>query len=205
MFKEVSIYTLMPDLFRIINANNKTVENYLNVFYDGSSNTLKSPLSTTGSIKGSRGEFVTVVADSLIVKKQYTNMYENITTTNYDWYNAYANGITVLRDPSTWDPSIAGDFKYIDVDKPYYKVYANNNVGLKCTVVSQMVELIIDPSGNDIFTVLLDPSGSTYTTSTSITPGESVTLICTGYDPSAGSTWTVMNTSGGGAKSWNIL
>ena len=33
-FKEISIYTLIPEIYKIINDNNTTISNYFDVFYD---------------------------------------------------------------------------------------------------------------------------------------------------------------------------
>jgi hypothetical protein len=198
-FKEISIYTLIPEIYKIINYNNDVVKNYVGSFYDGSINLLKAPLSTTGSINAAKGEFTTVVTDNLIVKKQYSNLYENVTTSNYDWYNTYISGYTMLRDASKWE--VAG-FKYLDVDKPYYKIQSGDDVAPRCSNLSQVVELFIDdPSAINICRILLDPSGNEYTTQYA-SEGENVKLICVAYDASYGSRWVVMGTSGAGAKAW---
>lgn len=198
-FKEISIYTLIPELYKIINYNNQVIQDYVSIFYDGSLNYLKTPLITTGSVKGATGEFTTLVVDNLIIKKQYTNLYENITTADYEWYNTYVSGYTVLRDASRWE---VNGFKYVDVDKPYYKILSSDDVAPRCPKLSQVVEFFIDdPSSNNVCRILLDPSGNEYTVQYA-TKGESVKLICTSYDVSRGSSWIVMATSGGGAKSW---
>jgi len=200
--KEISIYTLIPESFKILNDNNTVINNYLDLFYDGSLNLLKSPLSTTGNIKGAKGEFTTVVTDNLVVKKQYTNLYENTTTSNYDWYNTYVSGYTVLRDASVWEvPS----FKYIDVDKPYYKIHSDAAVAPRCANLSQIVELFIDdPSSNNICQILLDPCGNMITIQYA-SKGENVKLICVNYDVSYGSSWVVMAAEGKGSKSWTTI
>jgi len=201
-FKEISIYTLIPEISKIITYNNTVISNQFDLFYDENLNLLKVPLSTTGSIKGASGEFTTLITDNLIVKKQYTNLYENSTTLNYDWYNTYVSGYTVLRDPSHGEVT---SFKYIDVNKPYYKIQSSDNVAPRCSTVSQIVEILIDDaSTSNICKILLDPSGNLYTTQYA-TKGESVSLICTEYDSSHGSTWIVMNTNGGGSKSWTTV
>ena len=198
-FKEISIYTMIPEIYKIINENNQTISNYLDVFYDGSLNLVKVPLSTTGSIKGATGEFTTVVTDNLIVKKQYTNLYQNVTTSNYDWYNTYISGYTVLRNASSGE--VAG-FGYVDVDKPYYKIHSDDAVAPRCSNLSQVVEFFIDdPSTSNVCQILLDPCGNIYTTQYA-SEGENVSLICTAYDASRGSTWVVMEVNGKGDKSW---
>lgn len=200
IYQEISIYTLIPEFYKIINRNNSSFQTYINSFYDGSVNLLKSPLTTTGSVKGSKGEFTTLVTDNLVVKKQYTNIYENSTTSNYDWYNTYVNGVTLTRDPSTWE--VIG-WPYLDVDKPYYKLTSSNpKAAPRCSTVSQMVEFIFSSTdASTEFSVLLDPSGNKYNV-THVSNGESVSLINVKYDVSYGSTWVVTNMSGAGTKTW---
>jgi hypothetical protein len=202
IYKEISIYTMIPDLCKIVNSNNASIERYIGLFYDGSTATVKTPVTTSGTIKGAKGEFVSVVTDNLIVKRQFTNMYENVTTSNLDWYNTFKSGVTLYRDPSTYENA---GYDYIDVNKAYYKVYADSSVALRCNNLSQVVELIIDASGSGQFNLLLDPSGSTYTVTGTISPGENVTLINVAYDASYGSSWVVMSSNGSGTKTLNII
>jgi hypothetical protein len=129
-------------------------------------------------------------------------MYENVTTSNLDWYNTFKSGVTLYRDHSTYENA---GYDYIDVNKAHYKVYADSSIALRCNNLSQMVELIIDASGSGQFNLLLDPSGSTYTVSGAISPGENVTLINVSYDASFGSSWVVMSSNGSGTKTLNII
>jgi len=202
IYKEISIYTLIPEYYKIANSNNAAFETFISNFFDASLNLLKVPLNTTGNIKASKGEFTNVVTDNLIVKKQYTNLYENITTSNYDWYNTYVSDFAVLRSPDT-SLGESVHFSYIDVDKPYYKIKSDANVAPRSSNLSQIVEIIVDASGGTC-TVLLDPSGNAYRT-TSASPGESVTIINTKYDASLGSYWVVKDTNGRGTKSWVVV
>lgn len=202
IYKEITVYTLIPELARIINSNNASIERYINVFYDGSLGIIRSPLTTSGTVKSTKGEFVSVVTDNLIVKRQFTNMYDNVTTSNLDWFNTYKSGVTIYRDPSTYENS---GYSYIDVNRAYYKVYADSSVALRSNELSRIVELIIDASGSGAFNLLLDPSGSTYTVSGTMSPGENVTLMNVAYDASYGSSWVVMSSNGSGTKTINIV
>jgi len=192
--KKISLTTLMPEFPAIYEYNNNIIENYLDVIYNEETGVVIVPVNTSGRIKGATGEFVTTITDNLIVKSQYTNLYDNITTADYSWYTAYIGADTVLRDPSTWENAY---FKYIDVNKPYYKVnnndpILNGNIALKSETVSQIVELIFNgTSPTNPFIILLDPnSGLTYDIAAVDSSYQWLSLICIGYNASIGSTWT---------------
>ena len=49
---QISLKTLIPQLPKIFNDNFQSVENYISVFYDGSTGILIKPVNTTGRVKG---------------------------------------------------------------------------------------------------------------------------------------------------------
>jgi len=190
------ITTIVPQVPKIMNDNFQAVENYINVFYDGSSGVLLKPVNTTGRIKGTTGEFVNVVVDNLTVKNQYTNLYDNITTADYQYYDMVVNDNTILRDPCTdatyWPYENYSGYKVIDVNQPYYKITNEFPLFLKNENLSQVVGLHLDSSlvGSDYFTILMDPcAGTTYSVEYSQAGKAYIELIAIDYDASWGTTW----------------
>ncbi len=195
--------TFIPEYPKIINGNFASVSRYVDVFYDGSLGILTKPLNTTGRVKGARGEFVTVVVDNLIVKNQFTNLFDNNTTADYNFYKLYIDPAVQPRDPCTasdfWPAEYAGN-KYIDVNKPYYKI---QNIGeyyvLNNNNLSQVVGIFLDPSlvsPTNQFKVILNPiTGANFTADSSAAGDPSmgtgfyVEFVAVAYDPSFGTTW----------------
>ena len=77
-FTSLSLSTLVTQMPKIINDNFNATSNYMDIFYDASAGIIVKPITTTGRIKGTTGEFVNVTVDNLTVKKQYTNLYSSI-------------------------------------------------------------------------------------------------------------------------------
>ena len=216
---KVYLSTLLPELPTIINHNNAEFKRYLDLFYNETTQILTVPLTTTGRVKGATGEFVNIIVDNLTVKNQYTNMYDNNTTADYNWYRMVVDPVFEPRDPCSgiWPyESIAG-YKIIDVNKPYYKIDNEYPVVLSNNNLSQVVGVFCsaDTVGTDAFTILMDPDPSsaeymkTYTIDVSYAGVAYVEFIATDYDPSWGSTWQLYkygyNESGGGSGGGGIV
>ena len=213
---QLNLYTSIPKLPQILNANFLSFERYIDVFYDGSLGILTVPIETTGRVKGARGEFVTAVVDNLIVKKQFTNLYDNNTTADYNFYRMYVDPVTIGRDPCTYGidtsswkfPYEPDGYKVIDVQKPYYKINNEYPIFLGNDNLSQVVGIYFDSSliGTSPLEVLLDPClGLKYVVDPSGAGGAYEEFIAIAYDPSWGTTWTqykygveASGTSGGG-------
>ena len=189
-WNQIYLDTFIPELPKHWNYNFASVQRSMDIYYDASQGILIKPLTTTGKVKASKGEFVTAIVDNLVVRNQYTNLYENITTADYSWYSAFIGPDASTRDSSIGESSA---YKYLDVNKPYYKIDNLNPIALRCKQVSQIVELLFDPctdSPND-FKIQLDPCTDTswYLKSTDAS-ATWISFICIKYDPSYGSTWT---------------
>jgi hypothetical protein len=210
-FKNLYLTTTLPEIPKIINDNNAEIQRYLDVIYDESQGVIIVPINTPGKVKAATAEFVTAVIDNLIVKKQYTNLYENITTANYDYWSTYTNIAAYRRDACTygidtsvWDrPFEPVGYKVIDVQKPYYKITPNTVIGdhtiLKTDLKSQVVTLILDPSGETTgtYSILMDPSNMVHldilidASLSSDQQTKWVSLFCLDYDASLGPTWEI--------------
>lgn len=212
IWTQLNLYTPVPQLPKILNTNFLSFERYIDVFFDGSLGILTVPLETTGRIKGTKGEFVTAVVDNLIVKRQFTNLYDNNTTADYNFYRMYVDPVTVGRDPctSSWKfPYEPSGYKVIDVMKPYYKVTNEYPIFLGNDNLSQVVGIYFDSSliGTNPLEVLLDPClGFKYVVDVSSAGAAYEEFIAIAYDPSWGTTWTqykygveASGTSGGGS------
>ena len=194
-FTPIFLDTFIPEYPKIINSNFASTSRYLDIFYDGSLGILTKPLLTTGRVKGARGEFVTAVVDNLIVKNQFTNLYDNNTTADYNYYRMFIDPLTAGRDACTasnyW-PYENPAWKYIDVNKPYYKISNENPIAFYNNNLSQVVGIYLDPSlfSSDPFKIVLDPcSGSFYQIDSSLAGDFFMEFICTAYDPSWGASW----------------
>lgn len=197
--RNVYLSTLVPEIPSIINYNNTEIKRYLDLFYDEAGNVIVVPITTTGRVKGATGEFVNLIVDNLTVKRQYTNLYDNITTADYSWYKMYTDAATSPRDPCTYgiDTSVWNrpyepqEYMVIDVQNPYYKIEADvSDVSLFLANgnVSQVVGIYFDPSSlGTAVDVLIDPCLGTLATVDSTTTYRE--FICVKYDASWGSTW----------------
>lgn len=186
--------TPIPQIPKVVNSNFESVKRYLDIFYNENSGILIAPIETTGKVKGSRGEFVTAVVDNLVVKNQFTNLYDNNTTADYNFYKMYIDDPVEPRDPCTainyW-PYEDASYKYIDVNEPYYKITNENIIALVNNNLSQVVGIYFDSSflGSNDFEIILDPClGTIYSVDTS-NAGTYVEFIGVDYDPSWGMTW----------------
>lgn len=191
--------TFIPELPKIWNANFEAIKRYLDIFYDENQRIIIRPVNSTGLIKGAKGEFVTAIIDNLIVKRQFTNLYSNITTADSDFVTVY-NGVdasTRIADPSTLENQ---DFAYIDVNKPYYKISNDSSIAFLSDNLGQQFQLIFDPSTIAPFNILLDPSYNGSYKTLQVTAADSsatwITLIAIEYDASWGTTWVIKQYGG---------
>ena len=190
----LSLYTLIPKLPEIINNNFTATKNYIDVFYNETSGVIIKPVDTTGRVKASMGEFVNVVTDYLTVKSQYINMYDNISTADYQYYKTYIlDDVTEPRDASTTaTPGERTGIKYIDVIQPYYKIPNNMTIGLVCDNLSQVVRILPDPSvatGNPYEILLNEQTDQRYTITHADASTTYAEFIVTAWDASWGPTW----------------
>jgi hypothetical protein len=187
--------TLIPQIPDILNSNFSSFKRYLDVFYSESNGIIIVPINTTGRVKGGTGEFTTGIFDNLIVRNQFTNLYSNNTAIDSDFYNALAGIDTSTR---VADPSLGENinFRYIDINKPVYKLLNDNSIGFRCINLGQEFQIIWDVSGNSPFTIMLDPSTKLNVNSTDASLSR-ITLLCDGIDASSGnSSWYIKSYSG---------
>ena len=100
-WSQIYLDTFIPELPEKWNSSFAAIDRNLAVFYDKDRGILIKPLETTGRVKGAQGEFVTATVDNLIVRNQFTNLYENSTTADYNYYTMSTGPLTVPRDPCT--------------------------------------------------------------------------------------------------------
>jgi len=197
----VYLTTLIPEFPRIYNYNNNVFKNYLDVIYNESTGVVIVPVNTTGRVKGATGEFVNLVVDNLTVRSQYTNLYENSTTADFDYYSTYIAIDASYRDASTTAGEDA-NFKYIDAVAPYYKLNNSNTDGyaFKTNTASQIVELLFDISTGDAFLIKLNDS-STLSITAAAAASAFVQLICVGLPgvSSSDNIWVIKQYGGNGA------
>jgi hypothetical protein len=188
-WNQIYLDTFIPELPKLWNSSFASMQRYLDVLYDGSNGILIKPINTTGKVKASQGEFATVVVDNLVVRNQFTNLFDNITTADFSWYTAFIGPDSSVRDASTWENP---GYKYIDINKPYYKVNNLYPLALKCTQVSQVVEILFDPctaSIND-FKIQTNPyTNDFFDLTTADSSAVWISFICVKFDPSYGSSW----------------
>ncbi len=209
-WKPMYLDTFFAESPKLFNDNFTATETFINVFYDASRGVIISPIATPGNISAGQVQGVTGVFDTLIVKQQFTNLYENTTTIDKDWYNTYAAASDVsTRDASTWENA---SYRYVDVISPYFRV---NNweayYGFKTTQLGQEFQFqLADPSGAGNYTFLLDPSVSysldsslattdgTETLEISVADSSAfwLKLIAIEYDASWGTKWEVKEFGG---------
>ena len=177
------------------------MQRYVDVIYDASRGTVIVPIQTTGNVNAATGTFVTGVFDTLVVRNQFTNLYENTTTIDADYYNAYIGEDVSTRDPSTWDNA---DFRYVDVNQPYYKIVNDVSIAFTTPQLGQEFQILFDVSTtipDSPFTVMLDPSTDAGSVEImTVTSADSSTawikLLAVEYDASWGTTWTVKQYGG---------
>lgn len=189
--------TFIPELPKLLNNNFKGVANAFDIIYDSSAGVLLKPVNTTGLIKGTTGRFVTLEVDNLIVKTQWTNLLDNNTTIDSQYYNTYIDDPVVPRDPCTLVYEVSVGY-YIDVEQPYYKIVNSYTpYVLKTDQLGQEVHFIFDVSEATDYRIVLNPLA---TSSIYITAADAalsfLKLICVGIDSSANCTWSVKEFGG---------
>jgi hypothetical protein len=177
-FANLYLTTLIPEIPRIYNYNNQIIQNYLDVIYSETDGVIIVPVNTTGRVKGSNGEFVNLVVDNLTVRSQYTNLYNNITTADYQYYSTY-----IGPDASHRDASISagedGDYRYIDAIAPYYKIDNVFDYAFKTDNLSQVVQVLLDVSTGDPFVIKINDT-QTISVTAANAPTTWLELICVG-------------------------
>lgn len=210
---QIYLETFIPELPKHWNSSFESVDRNLAVFYDKDRGILIKPLETTGRVKGARGEFVTAVVDNLIVKNQFTNLYENTTTADADFVNAYVGGDASTRlatsDPSStlYDPSAnvwplePSAYSWVDVNTPYIKINNDSSIAFQNDNLGQEFQLLfnLDVSTTGPYTILVDSSEggqSNLVVDYNDASACWIKLITTAWDVSYGSTWTVKQYGG---------
>ena len=198
IYNQFFLNTFIPQTPKLLNDNFASFKRYLDVFYNESTGIIIKPVQTTGQISGAAGKFVTLTVDNLIVTSQFTNLYNNVNTADYSWYTTYIGVDASVRDASTFITyGENSNYKYIDVVKPYYKITDDVSIAMRSTIVSQIVEFILDASTPFTrFGILLDPcTFNTFYVDPSKNTGI-LRFICVNWDPSWGSTWAPMTAGG---------
>jgi hypothetical protein len=196
----LNLNTFVPEMPQIINNNFSSFKRYLDIIYNETTGVVVVPVNTTGRVKAATGEFVNAIVDNLTVKKQYVNMYSNVTTVDLDYYNTYIGGDVSTRDASTWENS---DYEYVDVVSPYYKILNDTSYAFTCSTLGQEFQIIFDVSSgtsSSPFNILLDPSYYGTTQTIQIEPSVAsytwLKLIAVDYDASFGTVWKIKQMGG---------
>jgi hypothetical protein len=223
-WSQIYLDTFIPELPKYWNGNFQSFKRYLDVFFDENREILIKPIETTGRIKGARGEFVTAVVDNLVVRNQFTNLYQNVTTADLDFVNSY-NGTdiatrlatsdassssrwnhldgSVFVDPSTtlW-PLEPSAYSWVDVQTPYIKISNDASYGFQNNNISQEFQIIfdLDASTEEDFRILLQSTseGPVKVLSVSFPDASAawIKLISVAFDASWGPTWVVKQSGG---------
>jgi len=199
-WKPIFLDTFIPELPKLLNDNFVATKRYIDIFYDASRGVIVSPINTPGNIRGARVEGVTGVFDTLVVRRQFTNLLENTTTIDRDFYNSFVGDpiVGTLGDASLWQNP---NFNYIDAISPYFKILNDASYAFASTQLGQEFQLLFDVSGGSDFTIMLDPSTNNGLVEIlTITADDSSAawfkLIAVDYDPSWGTTWTLKQFGG---------
>jgi hypothetical protein len=212
---KIYLDTFIPDLPKYWNSNFQAFQRYLDVFYDEDSGILIKPLETTGLVKGATGQFVTAVVDNLVIKNQFTNLYNNYTTIDSEFVTAY-NGADVSTRIATGDTSTKliwpyepSTYSWIDVNKPYYKIGNDASYGFQNENLGQEFQLIFDTSVTTLapYTILLESFLDASLADASIgikslkvdyadASAAWIKLITVAFDASYGPTWVVKEFGG---------
>lgn len=186
--------TLLSQFPKIINDNFQSFKDYMDVFYDETGRVIIKPVNTTGRVKATTGEFINVLVDNLTVKKEFTNMYENITTSDLDFvtvYNGPDTSTRIATDVSLW-PYENPYYRWYDATKPYYKLSNANPVAFQNDELGKIVRLIFDPSASGVsnFQILLDQdTNAMFEVNIQDSSALYLELITVKYDVSWGPTW----------------
>lgn len=199
---KIFLDTFIPELPIILNNKFNNVDRKIELFYNSTAGIIVAPVQTTGRVKGATGEFATVVVDNMIVRNQFTNLYDNTTTADINFVNTYNGSVATTRsaDPSIFLMEHSG-YGYIDINKPYYKIDNTKDYAFQTDTLGLEFQLLFDVSSGVKFDLLLDPStDSNNKKEIEITNVDASTtwikLICTEVDPSWGATWVVKQYGG---------
>jgi len=214
-WSQIYLDTFIPELPKYWNGNFAAFKRYIDVFYDETRGIVIKPVETTGKVKGAQGEFVTAVVDNLIVKNQFTNLYENTTTADGDFVNAYTGLDTSTRlaytDPSSaaYDPSVMiwpmepSAYVWIDVQTPYMKINNDSSYGFQNDNLGQEFQILfdLDVSTESPYNVLLQstsegPVSQLQVSFADASNGAWVKLITVAWDASYGPTWVIKQHGG---------
>ena len=199
--------TFLPEVPKMLNDNYAAFKRYIDVFYDETKGILLKPVETTGRVKGAKGEFVTAVIDNLIVRNQFTNLYENSTTADLNFVTAYtgpdASNRIATSETSTniiwpYEPSA---YKWVDVNKPYYKINNDVSMAFNITNIGQEFQLIFDTSVAELspYNILIESSvGGQQNIQIGYSDANTtwIKLIMISYDVSWGPKWVVKQYGG---------
>lgn len=214
-WSQIYLDTFIPELPQKWNASFEAFDRNLAVFYDKDRGVLIKPLETTGRVKGAKGEFVTITVDNLIVRNQFTNLYDNTTTADGDFVTAYTGGDASTRlatsDPSSasYDPSVGiywplepSAYSWIDVNKPYFKISNDVSIAFQNDNLGQEFELLfdLDVATTADYNVLLQSTSEGPASQLNVSYSDAsaawVKLITVAYDVSYGPTWVVKQYGG---------
>ena len=95
--RNIYLSTLIAEWPRIYNYNNQVLKNYLDVIYDETSGIVVVPVNTSGKVKGATGEFVTLVADDIIVRRNITQLNEDTSTYSGTFLAQDGSTVTVVN------------------------------------------------------------------------------------------------------------
>ncbi|MFW6377181.1 MAG: hypothetical protein ACOCZ5_00910 [bacterium] len=204
MKDEITQHTFIPDVPVILKRKFDSINRFIGTFYDSKREVVTAPVKTSGNVKGSKAEFSTAVIENLVVRNQFTNLYQNSTTGDLDFVNTYNEDVASTRsyDPSTLEFS---DYDYIDVTKPYYKLDNNTSYAFQTDTKGQEFQVIFETDVSlpeSSYTLLLDPSTNSNQRTELVIDDASIAektwlkLICVDVDSSWGSTWTVKQYGG---------
>ena len=200
---KLSLKTLIPQIPKIVNDNFDKFKAYMDVFYNEETGVFIKPLNITGRVKAGTGEFVNVITDNMTVKKQFTNMYDNMTSIDLDFVKTYNGDITPYRNATSLDPSMnqvplePSTYVWIDIQTPYIKIINDVSYGFQNNKIGQEVDLIFEPSTGVTtpFKVLLKQDETGVINELEIDSLDYdktwVKLITIGYDVSYGPEWII--------------
>ena len=170
--------TFIPQVPQMLNNNFTAFKRYIDVFYDENRGIIIKPVETTGKVKSTRGEFVTAVVDNLIVRNQFTNLYENSNTADLDFINTY-NGLDSSTRIATSETSTniiwpyePSSYVWINVNKPYYKINNDASYAFNIDNIGQEFQLLfnLDVSTVSPYNILINSSEETLPVNVTISP-----------------------------------
>lgn len=202
---KIYLDTFIPELPKFWNANFSSFKRYLDIFYDENKGAIIKPVETTGRIKGDKGEFVTAIVDNLVVRNQYTNLYQNTNTADLDYINTYNGADASLRiahDASIW-PAELNSYSWFDLNKSYVKINNDSSIAFQNMNLGQEFQLIfnVNVPTRSPYNILMqsDQSGPIKKLKVDYndaSTGVWIKLINVAYDPSYGPTWVVKQSGG---------